>query len=189
MDWLFKSCIKWKRMTLESFELTINWNVSYRFKHVLAQCLFPVFAAALNLNQFTLHLFGSISFFDLSTPMSLTEIAHQSYVLTITNPQHRDVNELFYVNILHDEELAHFFFFSMMSIFDVLSNIIWITMLSHVAATHVNWQVLSFINSKVNKFFPSIEDNCYFIFLRLSLSGYWHFTVNAIGKALNLISS
>lgn len=75
--------------------------------------LFPVFAVALNPNQFyfAFGMFGSISFFDLSTPMSLInrEIAHQSCVLIVTNPQHRDVNELFYVNILRYEELAPFF--------------------------------------------------------------------------------
>jgi len=75
-------------------------------------------------------MFGSISFFDLSTPMSLTEIAHQSYVLIITNPQHRDVNDLFYVNILHYEELR---FDCVSFFFDVLSNIISITICHNIS--------------------------------------------------------
>lgn len=64
--------------------------------------------------------------------MSLTEIAHQSYVLIITNPQHRDVNDLFYVNILHYEELA-LRFDCVSFFFDVLSNIISITICHNIS--------------------------------------------------------
>jgi len=80
--------------------------------------MFPVFAAALNINQFILKCSAVLRSLIYRL---LSFIAHQSCVLIITNPQHRDVNELFYANTLRYEELISFddvnFFF------DVLPNI------------------------------------------------------------------